>query len=271
MHERGRRRRLDRGNRRRIVPHDRGDDAGVAVAVEGPPARDHFVDDRSAGKDVGPLVRRAAFQLFGRQVLQRPEHGSRAADRRRAGVGIGPTGSRRLRPLLGEAEVEHLDARLRHHDVARLQIAMDESLAVRLVERVGQLHRVGEGLIEWQRSACQTLGERLAFDQFHHEVASGSAGRRVGSTGVTDIVERADMRMIQLRDRAGLAFESLAELRILSQLRRQYLDRDGAPQAGVASLVDLAHPARPDEGLDFVGTEARAGSEHSGSWIIRVT
>ena len=83
-------------------------------------------------------------------------------------------GARRLRPLLGQAEVEQLDARLRHHDVARLQIAMDESLAVRLVERVGQLHRVGEGLIERQRSARQALGERLALDELHHEVAPGA-------------------------------------------------------------------------------------------------
>ena len=45
------------------------------------------------------------------------------------------------RPQLRQPEVQQLRAGLRQHDVGGLEIAMDDALAVRLVERVGDLER----------------------------------------------------------------------------------------------------------------------------------
>src|SRR5262245_387934 len=62
-------------------------------------------------------------------------------------------------------------------------------------------------------------------------VSRGGGGQR------SDIVQRADMRMIQGRYHARFAFEALAEL------LRGDLDGDGAAKARVQCAVDFAHPA----------------------------
>ena len=58
---------------------------------------------------------------------------------------------------------------LRDFDVGRLQIAMDDALFVRRLERVGHLKRELERVVNWKWSALQALVERVALDQFHHE------------------------------------------------------------------------------------------------------
>ena len=79
---------------------------------------------------------------------------------------------------------------------------------------------------------------------------------------IPDVVQRANVRMVQRRDALGLPFKPFAKLRIERQHRRQHLDRDGALEPGVARFVDLAHAARADRLNDFVRTELRAGREH---------
>ena len=71
-------------------------------------------------------------------------------------------------------------------------------------------------------------------------------------------VTRADVGMIELRDRAGLTVEALAELRIGGEHLRENLDSNRAIQARVACLVDLAHTAGTEGGEDFVRAEASA-------------
>ena len=67
--------------------------------------------------------------------------------------------------------------------------------------------------------------------------------------------------MRELRDRARLAVEALAELRIGGERLGQNLDRDGPVEARVARAIDLAHAARAEGGQDLVGAEAGAGGE----------
>src|SRR5689334_13324284 len=97
------------------------------------------------------------------------------------------------------------------------------------IERIQYLLRVFDCFIERQRTS-----ERLAVDVLHDEV--------VGS----DIVKRADTRMIQRRNGARLTLKALAEL------RRRNLDRDSPPEPGVARFPDLAHAARTDGRQDLV-------------------
>ena len=61
-------------------------------------------------------------------------------------------------------------------------------------------------LLERQRALRQPVRERLAFEILHDEVR--------GAVLLAHVVQRADVRMIELRDRARLAVEPLAELRI---------------------------------------------------------
>jgi hypothetical protein len=118
------------------------------------------------------------------------------------------------------------------------------------------LHRDLQCLIEGQRTLFQPLLQRLPLDVLHHE--------KRGRFG--DIVERADVRMRELRDRAGLAVKALAKLWIGRQTLGEDLDRDGAIQTRVARFVNFTHPARADGRDDFVGAKARArGDRHLGS------
>jgi hypothetical protein len=65
---------------------------------------------------------------------------------------------------------------------------------------------------------------------------------------VADVVERADVGMVEVGDGAGLALEAGADLRAGREVGRQHLDCDIAAQAGIAGPIDLAHPARTDPG-----------------------
>ena len=106
--------------------------------------------------------------------------------------------------LRRQTEIEQLHAGLRDHDVAWLQIAVHDAGAVRRANRVRDLRGIREHLSDRQRSAREALLERLALDQFHHEVAD--AVRRDA-----DVVERADVRVRELRNRAGLALQAIAQ------------------------------------------------------------
>src|SRR5258706_16428966 len=67
--------------------------------------------------------------------------------------------------------------------------------------------------------------------------------------------------MVERRNRARLAFELCAQIRIARKLARQDLDRDGAIEPRVPRAVDLAHAARAERREDVVRAEARAGTQ----------
>ena len=117
----------------------------------------------------------------------------------------------------------------------RLEIAMDDALAMRLVERVGDLGGDLQRLVERKRPFLEARGQRLAVEMRHDEV--------VRAVDVPDVVDAADVRMVQRGDGPRLAFETRAQIGIAGDVTRQDLDRDGAIEARVAGLVDLAHPA----------------------------
>ena len=155
---------------------------------------------------------------------------------------------------LREAEVQQLGARLRQHDIRRLQIAMDDARAVGLVERVADVDRVAQGVGRRQRTAGQLLGERLAFEILEHEKTNRviSERRSVGVRSVADVIERADVWVIERRDGARLPLEALASLRARGEGGVEHFDRDGSVKPRIAGAIDLGHPSRADEREDFI-------------------
>ena len=123
-------------------------------------------------------------------------------------------------------------------DVARLQIAVDDALLVRGFERIGDLARDGERLLERNRALLDPLGERLALDQLHDQVVRA------------DVEQRADIGMVQRGDGARLALEAVAEP-LGGDLHRHF-----AVQAGIGGAIDLAHAARADLFEDLVGAQS---------------
>ncbi len=78
---------------------------------------------------------------------------------------------------------------------------------------------------------------------------------------MSDVEQCADVRMIERRDRARLAFEAVAQLRVGGQGRRQDLDGHAAIKPRVARPVDFAHAPCAERAQDFVRTEPGAGCE----------
>ena len=80
--------------------------------------------------------------------------------------------------------------------------------------------------------------ERLPLEKLHGEV---------GATVVfANVVDCADIRMIQGRSSAGFAPKPLQHRQLAGDLVRQKFERHKAPEAGVLSLVDHPHPATAD-------------------------
>ena len=149
---------------------------------------------------------------------------------------------------------------------------MDHAVPMRLVERVGDLHRVLERLVWRDWSAGDTGGECLAVQQLHDEEIDFFALTRSSANGAkaADVVKHADVRMVQLRDRPGFAIESPARVFVGGRGRVQHLERNVAPEPRITCLVDLAHSACAERGEDFVGTQAGASGKRHGGVSIRL-
>ena len=79
--------------------------------------------------------------------------------------------------------------------------------------------------------------ERLAFDVLHHQVIR------------TDVMERADVRMIQRGDGASFLLKTRRVLAL------ELFNRDDTVQPRVTRLLNLAHAARTNRRKDFVRAE----------------
>ena len=86
---------------------------------------------------------------------------------------------------------------------------MDDPALVRGVESGGDLLAVEEDFVEAQGRAREPGGERFALDHLEDEVVDGLALDRL----LADVVQGADVRMVQRGDALRLAFEPRAELR----------------------------------------------------------
>ena len=122
---------------------------------------------------------------------------------------------------------------------------------MRARERLRQGRRVLQRLGERQRPAGQPGAERLAVEVLHDE--------ELEAVLLPDVVERADVRMVEPRDGAGLALEALAPIGLRRRVRRQDLDRDRAADAGVDRAVDVAHAPTAEQDADFVRPQSGAG------------
>src|SRR5882672_10981014 len=144
-------------------------------------------------------------------------------------------------------------------DVRGLEIAVKDPLLVGGFERVRDLLRDRERLVDRNRSARDALRQVVALDEFHHE--------RRDARALLQALDRGDVRMVQRGERLRFAREARQAVRVVRERFGQDLDRDGAIQLRIAGAVHLAHAAFADRRIDFVDAEARAGQGQS-LWII---
>ena len=70
--------------------------------------------------------------------------------------------------------------------------------------------------------------------------------------------------MVECGSGASFLLEALETLRISRNSRGEHFDRHVAGKASVSCAIDLAHPARPNEGDDFISAKTNAGREGHG-------
>ena len=241
--------RIEPRQRRRLRVEQRVDDGDRVRAFERPPAGEKLPEQHAQREDVRARVDVAAQGLLGRHVRDGPEHGTRRRARRvRADRAPGLAPVARHGPERREAEVEDLHAPPSvHHDVAGLDVAVDDPARMRGRERVGDLQDDVHGLGDLRRALLEKRRQRAPRDVLHRDEALPPplALHRV------DVVDDGDVRVVELRGESRLAQE--AALLILRAA--QHLQGDGPPQLEVLGAKDLSHPAFTEPLRDAVVRE----------------
>ena len=190
--------------------------------------------------EVRRLVDRGAARLLGREVL-------RGADDRALLGHLAGSGSR-------DPEVRHLHDSLGvDDDVVRLDVAVDDAVAVRVAERREDLPRIRDrDGHRAQAARADELLERPALDVLHDD--------EVGAVELAAVEDRDDIRVREPRGMRRLAPEALDELLVVRVPRVQHLDRDSAAELLVLGEVDVGHAAAAELARDAVTPrEERSG------------
>ena len=210
-----------------------GDGDGV-VALEGHLAGGRLVHDDAEGVDVGRGPELLALGLLGGDVV------GGAEDRvvlREVAV---------LRP--GDAEVHHLDVAVGlHHDVLRLDVAVDDVVTVRHGERLRDLGADLGDLLAVERAMLADAALEVGAAQVLHDDV-------VGVGVLAPVVDAHDVGALQRRGGLGLLLEARRERGVVRVLGQHGLYRHRAPEHLVEPAVDRGHAARADLVLDLVAS-----------------
>ena len=146
-------------------------------------------------------------------------------------------------------------AGLRDQDVGRLDVAVDEILLVRRVERLGDLGEELDRSLGGERTVLgNELREVVALDVAHGEEEDTAIFAR--------LVDGDDVGMVERGRDPRLAQEALAEALVLGELGGDHLERDLAPETLLLGAVDRTHPSAADERFDPVAGDRRSGRQH---------
>ncbi len=180
--------------------------------------------DRRERVHVGGGPSPAAVQLFGRHVRSGAQHGAAAGDLGAVGGG-------------GDPEVRELrDPIPADQHVARLHVAVDHALGVRVVERVSEVANHARDLLRPQRPAAEHPRQRLAVHELHDDQDALVVGRGVE--------HRDEVRVVQRGAQLGLARK--APFDVHRAVGMQPLDRYLAGKPLVLTQENRGHAARPE-------------------------
>jgi hypothetical protein len=123
------------------------------------------------------------------------------------------------------------------HDVVGFEVAVDDAEVVGGLETVGALAEEVNGAGQGKRAGfLEHGGERLALHELHGEV-DGAVFR------LAEVVDRADVGVIDPAGVGGLAIETGNGLRIVAHPGAHHLDGALPPHLDVLGEIDRAHPA----------------------------
>ena len=239
--------RAQRRQRRQARGGDVGERLRRGVPAQRMSPGQQLVQHHAGGVDVAGRLDAAPGRLLRRHVGDGADHVAVAGERVRVHE-------------VGDAEVHDLDVPpVVEHDVLGLDVAVDDALAVRVRERVEELHPDRDHIPVVQLVA--QLVERVAADELPDEDAALIVREPV--------VERDDVGVVERRGRLDLAHDARAERPPVGD----DLERDGLLQRQVVGLEDLGEPAAADLADQLVavapvlviGGGALRGDGHSGT------
>ena len=98
---------------------------------------------------------------------------------------------------------------IRHEDIRGLDVAMHDALRVRGVQSVRDLNAQIEQSLDLQRLARDPMAERLPLQQLHRDKAA--------PIGLVNLIDGADIRMVQRRRSLGLPLKPAEGLRVVGK------------------------------------------------------
>ena len=128
-------------------------------------------------------------------------------------------------------------------------------LACAASQRVRDLDGQFEKHIDLQRLLPDALLEGLPFQQLH--------GDKVAAIGLPDLIDSADIRMVQGRGGPGFTLKTLQRRSVLFQFAGQKLQRDVPAQIDVLGFVHHSHAATAQLVQDAVVRDGFAGDQRS--------
>ena len=226
----------------------------VAVAAEGTLTRRRFVEHAAEREDVAPAIHTGARDLLGRHVSDLALELPRAR------------GFVELSERLRHAEVGHLRGAVGgEQDVVRREVAMHD--AERAPVLVGQLvggMKARAGIRDDTRDHARVdcLGLPRSAKHACERVSAHPLHRQIeGALLLSELVDLADVWMVNTRGDPRLVQEHALELGLLREVRQDRLQRDQLLEATLAVEARrpyASHPATSDGHEQLVPAEARA-------------
>jgi len=192
---------------------------------------------------VNALIQRRlgfTFQSDARHVGDRSQ---RTAGTRQMFLGLDGRGAHgnalRLQGNFREPEVENLRlTSIRHEDVCGLDVPVDDSFRVGGIQSIGNLDAQIEHRLDLHRLATDSVPQCLPLQQFHGDEAS--------SIGLVDLVDRADVRVVQRGRSLGFPLEAAEGLRVVGNFVGKELQGHVATELQVFRLVYDTHAPAAD-------------------------
>ncbi len=230
--------RVELVDRRSAVADDANQGVTWRLPEKGRFAGQGPVAENTESEEVGTVIDLQALSLFRRHGMEGSNERSRGRKRNLAFVKV-----------LDQAEIQDLGvARHRDHDVAGFQVAVQDALAVRGREALGDLTQERYGTAPRQRTAGEKRPQRSPLDVLHDDTAP--------VLPAFNGIDLNDARMIETGNRPRLTPKAFLGDVASDGGRANELDGDETFQLFVIGPIDGAHATLPKLLLETIAPDA---------------